>query len=163
MGPDLIALVPMTIADARELAARDDDASTERVSVPRPPPLAQVADWVAAAEHGREADASHLFAVRARGVAVGATRLGIVARDRGIAQLSYWILPAERGRGYATAAAQQTLAAAFGVLALARIQTFVDEHNAQSRAVLVRAGFGLTGRFTDGRLCYERQKAPGHG
>lgn len=160
----MITLAPMTVADAHELAARDEGIARDAdEAVPWPPSTERVAGWVAAAERARAAGTSHLFAVHARGVAVGATRLGVISSNRGVAQLSYWILRDERGRGYATAAALQTLATAFGPLALARIQTIVDEHNTPSRAVLVRTGFVLKGQLVDGRLCYEHQKERVHG
>lgn len=61
------------------------------------------------------------------------------------AELAYWLAPAARGRGIATAAARAVLAHAFGQLGLHKITTGCFAENKASRRVLERVGFRLVG------------------
>lgn len=59
------------------------------------------------------------------------------------AQLSYWVAPDARNRGYASAALRLALRLAADQLGARRLYTAVDETNLPSRAVLTRNGFVL--------------------
>jgi ribosomal-protein-alanine N-acetyltransferase len=66
------------------------------------------------------------------------------------AQLGYCISEQHNGRGYATEAVRQAVDAAFGPLALHRVQAAVIPRNAGSIRVLEKAGFreeGLARRY----------------
>ncbi len=62
------------------------------------------------------------------------------------AHLGYWVDQAPGGRGVATAAVATAVRLAFDDLGLHRLQADTLEHNAASRAVLVRNGFTEIGR-----------------
>ncbi|WP_380163909.1 GNAT family N-acetyltransferase [Jannaschia sp. R86511] len=62
------------------------------------------------------------------------------------AHLGYWVDQAHGGRGVATAAVAAAVRLAFDDLGLHRLQADTLEHNAASRAVLVRNGFTEIGR-----------------
>ena len=61
------------------------------------------------------------------------------------ANLGYWVASSANGRGYATSAARETLALAFGELGLHRVQAATLPHNAASQRVLGKSGFERIG------------------
>jgi [ribosomal protein S5]-alanine N-acetyltransferase len=66
------------------------------------------------------------------------------------AHLGYFVSERHNGRGYATAAVRQAVDAAFGDLALHRVQAAVIPHNTASIRVLEKTGFreeGLARRY----------------
>lgn len=70
----------------------------------------------------------------------GASLFG-VDRQLGTASVGYWLAPAARGRGIATAVVRRLAAYAFHDLELARVELTCEPSNAASRAVARRAGF----------------------
>jgi ribosomal-protein-alanine N-acetyltransferase len=82
---------------------------------------------------------------------VGAVNLSAIVR--GVFQnayLGYWISPEVGGRGFATEAVRQAVAAAFRTLALHRVQAAVIPRNTASVRVLEKVGFreeGLALRY----------------
>jgi RimJ/RimL family protein N-acetyltransferase len=90
--------------------------------------------WNEAAE-----DKAHHFAIR-----LGDTGIGVAALHRlgeGIAGMSYAVIAAERGRGYATRASQLLVRYGFDELGLSRIELRTDFENVASQRVAERAGF----------------------
>ncbi len=71
----------------------------------------------------------------------------------GHAEVGYDLVPSARGNGYATEALQGLAAWAFGQPGLTVLHASVDEDNAPSHAVLLRAGFERTGA-ADGCVRY---------
>ena len=63
----------------------------------------------------------------------------------GHAELGYWIGPRERGRGYATAAAEQLVIRAFRRMTLALVFAHCSETNQASARVLAKLGFHRVG------------------
>jgi RimJ/RimL family protein N-acetyltransferase len=87
---------------------------------------------------------------------LGGGSLYEVEREQRRAAVGYWLAPAARGRGYATAAvrlaAGWALAPArgdIGGLGLDRLQLTCAPDNAASRAVAERAGFAYEARLRD--------------
>jgi [ribosomal protein S5]-alanine N-acetyltransferase len=65
--------------------------------------------------------------------------------EGGIAQMSYWVVPAQRGRGFASRIARLACDYAFAELAVERMEVYVEPDNAASRAAARNAGFGEEG------------------
>jgi ribosomal-protein-alanine N-acetyltransferase len=70
-------------------------------------------------------------------------RLGNIALDQadGVADISYWVAAAARGRGVATHALKLLAVAAFEYLELRELRLWTHEANTASRRVAERAGF----------------------
>jgi len=79
-------------------------------------------------------DASHL---------VGVAMLGRDPSATEHAELGYWIGPRERGRGYATAAAEHLLTRAFSGASIKLVFAHCAETNQASARVLTKLGFRL--------------------
>jgi [ribosomal protein S5]-alanine N-acetyltransferase len=65
------------------------------------------------------------------------------------AELGYWIAPGQRGRGYATEAAQAMCDLGFRTMRLHRIEARAFARNRASIHVLEKAGFQREGRFRE--------------
>jgi [ribosomal protein S5]-alanine N-acetyltransferase len=88
------------------------------------------------------------FAIRdPAGRLAGGCELRIVSP--GIGEVSYWVGPEHRRRGYAARALRLLIGFAFGELDLRRIEAAADARNAASRAALARAGFRHEGVLRD--------------
>ena len=61
--------------------------------------------------------------------------------------LGYWIIPTARGNGAATSAVRLITPWAFDVLALQRLEAWVEPQNVVSQQVLLDAGFEQEGRL----------------
>ena len=75
------------------------------------------------------------------GELLGAVGLHDVDRERGIAQMGYWVAAHARGRGVASRAARLAGDWALGPLGLSRIGLHAEVGNAASQRVAQRAGF----------------------
>lgn len=131
MGPavKLIRLSGRHAADLAMLAADDWDAL----------------GFVARAQRLRARGERETFAVFDAGHLVGVAMLGRDPSATDHAELGYWIGPRARGLGYATAAAEQILARAFGRMALALVFAHCSDTNHASARVLAKLGFRLVG------------------
>jgi RimJ/RimL family protein N-acetyltransferase len=89
------------------------------------------------------------FAVLEGDRLVGLAMLGHDRSAPGHAELGYWIATRERGRGYATAAAEQAVTRAFGRLGLSVLFAHCADHNRASARVLAKIGFRLVGPSRD--------------
>jgi RimJ/RimL family protein N-acetyltransferase len=67
------------------------------------------------------------------------------------AELGYWVIPEERGKGYATEAAELCLNHAFEDRGLHKVAARVFEENTGSRRVLEKLGFQKEGRLREHR------------
>lgn len=92
---------------------------------------------------GRADGTSYTFAIMAEGEPelVGAIQLKHVDRERGEAELGYWIGRPYWGRGYASAAAALAVRFGFEGIGLRRIYAHVLAHNPASARVLEKVGF----------------------
>jgi RimJ/RimL family protein N-acetyltransferase len=89
---------------------------------------------------------------------VGTVSVFHIDPDQGTAELGYRVLPAERGRGVATAALATAAALVFVQKGLRRLELFHAVANVASCTVAERAGFRLEGilrqsyRYGDGEV-----------
>lgn len=81
------------------------------------------------------------FAVRETqtGALAGGCQLRL--RKKQIAEMSYWVFPAFRRRGFASRAVSLACQWAFAELAVERMELYVEPDNAASRSAAERAGF----------------------
>ena len=86
------------------------------------------------------ATARSCFVTAQDNLAVGNVNLVRFSDDGREAALGYWLVPAARGRGLATAAARLLCAWGFAELRLARIELAVLPGNASSQRVATRLG-----------------------
>jgi RimJ/RimL family protein N-acetyltransferase len=73
------------------------------------------------------------------GSLVGGCELSL--RDDGTAEMSYWVFPPFRRRGFAARAISLACEWAFDELGVERIDLYIEPDNAASRAAAARAGF----------------------
>lgn len=78
---------------------------------------------------------------------MGAVSLLELRRSHGM--LHYWLLPDERGHGYATEGAALLLDHAFETVGLHRVFAWTIDENEASRAVLRRLGFTHEGTYRE--------------
>jgi RimJ/RimL family protein N-acetyltransferase len=154
----VVVLRPVTAADvavAHELYNRPEVVSS---SVP---PLAPSLEQVAARFATEEAswlagDRAHCSIMdAATGSFTGDIGLFYFEPSAGQAMVGYSLLPAWRGRGYATRAARLIAAWAFDHVGIARLIAGTSPENLGSQRVLERAGFHREG--------YQRARLPGPG
>lgn len=120
------------------------EAGAPARGAPRPESADETRMWLARALRERRARQAYTFAGRSDDVLVGVVHLGRVSRRSAL--LSYWLAPPFRGRGLARAVVRPIVDHAFVQLGLVRLDAFVREDNAASRALLVSLGFQLAGR-----------------
>jgi [ribosomal protein S5]-alanine N-acetyltransferase len=82
----------------------------------------------------------------ATGEAVGYAGL-MVRPQPGVVGLGYWLIPAARGKGYATRAVRLLSAWALGAGGCARVEAWVEPMNLSSTRVLERCGYQYEGRL----------------
>lgn len=138
-----IRLVPVGSEHAERiqaLAGHPDIVAMTRLPDPYPPDGALQFLRYVMPRHA--AGVEYAFAVvhDAEGL-VGMCGLHDVDRDRGQAELGFWIGRPYWGRGYATAAAARALRLAFTELGFDRVVAHALVENTGSRRVLERAGF----------------------
>ncbi|GGT37191.1 GNAT family N-acetyltransferase [Nonomuraea spiralis] len=149
----------MTSIDIRLREWHEDDApavlgafQTPDLRRQAPFPVVTLKDavgWIAA-----WTGVGHAFAVVAEGgTVVGNVAVaGIDVHDNG--WVSYWVLPAYRGRGVATAATEKLARWAFDERGLFRLELGHRTDNPASCRVATKAGFRPEG-VERGKLCYE--------
>lgn len=92
-------------------------------------------------------DGSVFLLVCVDGDPVGGVSLRDVQQDHGM--LVYWLLPDERGQGYATESAAVLLDHAFDTVGLYRVFAWTTDDNDASQAVLCRLGFTHEGTYRE--------------
>lgn len=92
------------------------------------------------------------WALEVAGQAVGQISLRSLDHADGIAEVSYWVVPAGRGRGTATSALRTLACWSFDVLGVHRVVVDHSTRNTASCAVATKAGFALEGTHRDGFL-----------
>ena len=132
----------------------------------------EITRWAGLPAHVNEADAREYLDARVNGWKtgnradfvitsafdgrfLGAINLRGIERQRGLAEVGFWLLPDARGAGVASRALTWVSDWAFGVLGLSSLVMIVDGRNESARKVAERAGFRidrLTRRELDGEV-----------
>ncbi|GAA2028475.1 GNAT family N-acetyltransferase [Polymorphospora rubra] len=143
---DGLVLRPWRVDDAVVVRAAFDCPVIRRWHARRIDSDDEAREWIAgwAGRWADETDASWAV-VDGRDAPVGQVGLRTVSLSEGVAQLSYWVLPAARGGGVAGRAARAMAAWTFGTLGLHRLELRHSVGNLASCRVAGRAGFGLEG------------------
>ncbi len=138
-APEMFALVERHRADLRTWLPWIDSART----------LAEIRRYAEYAQSQAQAHIAFDYAIRSRGVLVGA--IGLHALDYGnrSSAIGYWLRPVDRGRGIVTRAARAIVAHAFTELELHRLEIRCVMENAPSRSVAERLGFGFEGTLAE--------------
>jgi RimJ/RimL family protein N-acetyltransferase len=106
---------------------------------------AEAAAWIEAWPQRWHAETGAGWAVADGGAVVGQIALRTIELAAGLAEVSYWVLPGNRGRRIAPRALAALTAWSFGTLGLHRIVLRHSVANTASCAVATRGGFPLEG------------------
>jgi RimJ/RimL family protein N-acetyltransferase len=141
---------------APALAERINDPAIAEFmdAVPQPYSLADAHDFIARSREGWLTGETTSFAVFVDGIEGATGGLGVHwnQREHGVAEVGYWVAPATRGRGVATAATRLAARWAFETAPdLERLQLRADEQNAASNRVAAKAGFTREGVLRSSR------------
>ena len=107
-------------------------------------------NWMSGWAAAWEAETDACWAIVRSGAVVGRVALRRIDLARGTGEIAYWVLPAARGRGVASAAAEAVVRWAFDRVHLHRLELCHSVHNARSCSVAQRVGFALEGTLRDG-------------
>lgn len=143
---DRITLRTLETEDAAIVQrARNEPAFREGFRVETPTTRNMVEGYIEERVEGDD-DSIQLLVCR-DGDAVGAVSLLEMHRSHGM--LHYWLLPDERGHGYATEGAALLLDHAFETVGLHRVFAWTIDVNEASQAVLRRLGFTHEGTYRE--------------
>jgi len=106
---------------------------------------AEAAAWIAAWPDRWRAETGAGWAVDDAGAVTGQISLRRIRPADGLAEVSYWVLPAARGRGTAARALAALAAWSFGTAGLHRLEVNHSTANPASCRVAERAGFAAEG------------------
>ncbi len=148
-----LTLVPVGLEHAERiqaLASHPEIVATTRL--PDPYPADGALEFLRYVMPRHAEGSEYAFAVIDERVGlVGTCGLHHVVRERGEAELGFWVGRPYWGRGFASAAARLGVALAFGALGFDRLVAHALSDNVASRRVLERAGFTLD-RYDTHRL-----------
>lgn len=120
----------------------EDPAVAATTPFPHPYPADGAPDYVAGLIAGRTAGTRHDFAIcDGEGRAAGVVLVKDIDRERGEAELGYWVGVPFWGKGLASAAGALAVAFAFGELGLSSLKAVCLESNTASLRVLAKLGF----------------------
>ncbi|GAA4566463.1 GNAT family N-acetyltransferase [Micromonospora coerulea] len=105
----------------------------------------EAAEWIAGWPHRWRAETGAGWAVTGAGRVVGQISLRRIVLAEGLAEVSYWVLPAARGRRVAPRALSGLAAWCFRALRLHRVELCHSTVNVASCRVAQRAGFAAEG------------------
>ncbi|GAB2578330.1 GNAT family N-acetyltransferase [Kribbella endophytica] len=151
--PELPGMRPWLDGDATAVREAFGDPGTQRWHVLRIDDDAEALQWIAQWP-GRWAaeEAASWAIVSGDGQAVGQIGLRGIDLYEAKAHLSYWVLPAARGRGLAGRAVGTLTEWAFTKLGLHRLSIEHSVHNVDSCRVATKAGFPLEGTLRGSML-----------
>jgi RimJ/RimL family protein N-acetyltransferase len=132
-------------ADVDALWAGEDDGYVCRSRLPGPFTRRDITNQIRTwQDQWRLGGTGQALAVRKTGsrTLVGGCALEIRPDDGEIAELSYWVFPPYRRRGYATRSVELACRYAFADLGVARIDLYIEPTNIASLRVATKAGFG---------------------
>lgn len=147
-GSFMVRLEPLAPGHAAALQPLlEDPAIALTTPFPHPYPTDGAREYVRDAMARWLQGTKYVFAVcDPRGEPLGMALLKDVDHGKGEAELGYWIGRPHWGRGYATAAARETLDYGFGTLGLTTVFAVSLEANPASLRVLAKLGFVEVGR-----------------
>ena len=140
----VVLLDRFTDAAVDSLWSGEDDDYVRRSDLPGPFTRRDIADQIRHwQEHWQRGGPGRSFAVRETGTRrlVGGCVLEVHPGDGEIAELSYWVFPPYRGRGYATRAVELACGYAFDCLGIGRVELCIEPSNDASLRVAAGAGF----------------------
>jgi RimJ/RimL family protein N-acetyltransferase len=143
LSDGVVKLRPTRDGDARVFASLGADPASRRwIGIPADYDVEQARAFAEASEQARRAGRSVLFVITdaSGGIVLGDCALHVREADRRIGELGYLVLPAARGRGYATRAVRLLVAYAHE-LGIDHLRAFAHPQNMPSQRVLARAGF----------------------
>ncbi|GII99710.1 RimJ/RimL family protein N-acetyltransferase [Sediminihabitans luteus] len=140
----VLDLRPWVADDAPAVAAVYDDPAVQRWHV-RSMTLPEARAWVVARGDLWTTESGAEWAVTAGGELVGRCGLNYLDLDAGVGTVAYWVAPAARRRGIATAALRAVVRWAFDEAGLQRLVLDHSTHNAASCTVAEGAGFACEG------------------
>lgn len=151
LATERLLLRPLGPQDADAVHAACQDPGIQRwIPVPQPYGRGDAEEFVSGVSPaGWREDTMYNFGVfTASGVLVGSMGLVRLALLRGAerqAELGYWTVREQRGKGYTVEAARAVAGWAFGVLGAERLEWVAEVGNVGSRAVALRLGFVMEG------------------
>ena len=102
--------------------------------------------------------ARRAFAIRDGQTGALAGGCEVRLREDDVAEMSYWVFPTFRGRGFASRAVGLACEWAFAELGVERMEVYVEPDNGASRSAALRAGFTEEGVLRKrGRIGGERR------
>ena len=139
----VIVLDQLTVADADAHSAGEDEEQARRFGWH---PARSTAEGVRTVIEKWQlewaSDAStRTFAIRDVQTHSLAGGCQVRLRHGAIAEMSYWVFPPFRGRGFAARAVSLACQWAFTALGVERMELYIEPDNAASRRAAVRAGF----------------------
>lgn len=145
----LLRLLEPGDTDAVHAACQDPEIP-RWTPVPSPYTLGDARHWIGTQLPGWRDDTVYNFGLFTRegGQLIGAmglVRLGALRTPERQAELGYWTVKEQRGRGYAVEAGREICRWAFTGLGAERIEWYAEVGNAASRAVALKLGFRMEG------------------
>ncbi|MFD7511568.1 GNAT family N-acetyltransferase, partial [Streptomyces sp. NPDC059853] len=115
---------------------------------------AAAAGWLARRAAERAAGTAHSWAVTENGALLGCVAVSVPGGPHGGGWVSYWTVPAARGRGVARTAVRALASWCFDELGLHRLELGHRVDNPASCRVATAAGFSVEGRQRE-KLTYD--------
>ncbi|MEV6286510.1 GNAT family N-acetyltransferase [Kribbella sp. NPDC051770] len=151
--PVLKGLRPWQVGDAHAVREAFADPGVQQWHVLRIDDDAEAVAWIEQWAGRWAAEKAASWAVVGDdGEVLGQIGLRRIELDEAKADLSYWMLPAARGRGVAGGAVRTLTDWCFGTLGLHRLVIAHSVRNEQSCRVATKAGFALEGTHRDSML-----------
>ena len=149
-GVDL-RLRPWRRTDADAVIAAFDDPDIQRWHTRRMDSVEEAHEWIDSwpERWHAETDAGWAIADAQSDEALGQIGLRTIRLGIGEAQISYWMRPDSRGRGYATAACRALSDWTFSALQMHRLVILHSTRNASSCVVTEKAGYPLEATLRD--------------
>ncbi|MFY1693630.1 GNAT family N-acetyltransferase [Plantactinospora sp. WMMB782] len=142
-----LTLRPWRVGDAGTVRRAFECPEIQRWHLRRMADEVEARDWTARWPAGwaAETDASWAVLAEPTGEPVGQVGLREIRLDQASAELSYWVMPAARGRGVAVAAVRAVQVWAFDRLGLHRLDLRHSTANRASCRVADRLGYPVEG------------------
>jgi [ribosomal protein S5]-alanine N-acetyltransferase len=145
-GAGGLVLRPWTAGDAQVVLEAYRDPEIQQWNLRTFGSLDEARAWIAQWEQRWRAERDGCWAVTdAAGAVLGRVALREVRLMDGVAECTYWVLPAARGRGVATGATAEVARWGLDELGLHRLSLMHSTANPASCRVAAKAGFPLEG------------------